>query len=52
LPEVIRPDIVESENVIRVSVCQQNRIESLDLCAQRLLPEIRRRIDDDVLSAA
>jgi hypothetical protein len=35
-----------------VSMRQQNRVKPTDLCAQRLLPEIRRRINDDVLPPA
>jgi len=35
-----------------VPVRQQNRVEPFNLCPQRLLPKIRRRVDDDILPAA
>lgn len=47
--KVQRPDVIESENVIDVTVRDENRVDPLDLRPQRLLPKVDRCIDEDLV---
>ena len=40
-------DVVQPEDVIGVAVREEDRIDALDAGGQRLLPEVRRRVDED-----
>jgi hypothetical protein len=51
LHEVERPYIIESEDVVGVGVSEQDSIYSFDPKPQRLVAEIRRRINQDSLLA-
>src|SRR6267378_550857 len=51
LLEVVRPQIVKSQNMIRMPVRQQNRIQPVDPGPQSLRPEIRRRINHHIVPA-
>ena len=50
LPQIKRADVVKSQNVIRMRVCKQNRVQTLHAGAQRLMPEIRRGVDHRIFS--
>ncbi len=52
LAHVEGADVVEAEDMVGVSVCEENCIEALHTNAKRLLAEIRRRVDDDILAIA
>ena len=47
--EVERPYVIESEDVIDVTVGDENRVDPLDLRPQRLLAKIDRCIDEDLV---
>src|SRR5205085_12182199 len=49
--KVERPDVVKTEDVIGMTVCDENGVEPFDLLPQRLLAEIRRRINEHRLPA-
>jgi len=46
--EVERTNVVQAENVIDVTMSYQDRVEPIDLCPERLLTKIYRRIDQDL----
>ena len=46
--EVQRPDVVQAEDVIDMAMRYQNGVEALDLRPESLLPEIDRRIDENL----
>src|SRR6202030_2091403 len=52
LADVERADIVEAENVIGMAVRQNNGVQAIEPDAQGLLPKIRCRVDDHVLTVA
>src|SRR5215813_8392839 len=45
-PEIDRANVVEAEDVVDMAMCDQQRVEPVDLFAQRLLAKIGRNIDD------
>ncbi len=47
LDPVEAPDIVQPEDVIGVAVREEDRIDALDAGGERLLPEVRRSVDED-----
>src|SRR5438132_759428 len=49
--KVERANIVQSENVIGVAVCDQDRVEMLQAMTQSLLAKVGGSIDDDCLAA-
>ena len=51
LPEVERPHVVEPHDVIGVRVREQHRVQPVEVRAQRLRAEIRRRVDHHVVAA-
>ena len=52
LPQIVRTNIIESHNVISVSMGKQNCIEASNLRAQGLLAKIRSRIDHHIPAIA
>ena len=52
LTQIVRPNVVESHNVISVTVGEEDCVEAIDAGAQALLAKIRRGVDDDVLAIA
>ena len=47
LQRVEAPQLVEPEDVIGVAVREEDRVDARDAVAQRLLPKIGRRVDED-----
>jgi hypothetical protein len=47
LQVVVAPHFVEAEHVVGVAVREEDRVDAVDAMRQRLLPEVRRRIDQD-----
>jgi len=52
LPNIERPNIVESQNVVGVAVGEEDGVEAIEADAEGLLAEIRSGVDDDVLAVA
>src|ERR1700730_4541920 len=52
LANVEGANVVKAENVVGVGVGKENRVEAVEVDAQGLLTEVRRGVDDDVLSVA
>src|SRR5712691_58753 len=52
LPDIEWANVIKPENMVGMSMRQQDRIEAVDAGAQCLLAEIRRGIDDHVLPVA
>lgn len=45
--KVQRPDVVETKDVIGVTVCDQDRVEMFESKAKRLLSKVHRSVDED-----
>src|SRR5205814_2798679 len=45
-------EVVEAEDVIRMGMREQHRVNTIEPVGQRLLPQIDRRIDEDAKSIA
>ena len=52
LPVVVRPQIIESQNMVRVAMRQQHPVQPVHSRAQRLRAKVRRRVDHHILSVA
>jgi hypothetical protein len=50
MAEVQRTNVIETKNVIRMAVRDENRVEMPETDSQSLLPEIAGGVDDDRLS--
>src|SRR5919205_789687 len=42
--------VVEAEDVVGVAVCDEHRVKVFEADAQRLLPEVGRRVDENLLA--
>jgi hypothetical protein len=50
IAEIQRPNVIKSEDMIDVTVCNEYSVEVADVCAQSLLPKIGRSIDENCLT--
>src|SRR5262249_41110095 len=51
-PNIVRPYIIKSQNVVGVAVSEENGVETIQAGTQGLLAKVGSRVDDHVLAIA